>query len=48
MGRLGVFRYIFWLVLLGVLGLVGYALVSDLPAPVREVSVPIRVSGGEV
>ncbi len=34
MGRL--FKYLIWVVLAGLVGLVGYALVSDLPAPTEE------------
>ncbi len=39
MGR--VFKYLLYLVLIGILGLVGYALVSDLPPPADRVVVPV-------
>jgi len=45
MGRLRILKAIFWLLLIGVLGLSGYALLSDLPAPVREASAPITLPG---
>jgi len=35
-----VFRYLLYLVLLAGLGFAVYAAVADLPAPVREVTVP--------
>lgn len=39
--RLG-FRLVFYLVIAAVLGLVGYAVFSELPAPTEEVSVPVE------
>lgn len=46
MGRLGVMiKYLFWLLVLGMLGLTAFALLSDLPAPVRDVSRPIPLPG---
>lgn len=39
MGR--AMKYIFRLVVLAVLGLVGYAMVADLPPPTREVVVEL-------
>jgi len=42
MGRLGVLlKYLVWLLVLGVLGLSAFAMLSDLPAPVRDVSRPL-------
>lgn len=35
------FKYLFYLVVLGVLGLTGYALISDLPPPTNRVVVPV-------
>jgi len=47
MGRLGrLIKYLFWLALLGAVALSGYALVSDLPAPLEEVTVPLPVPDG--
>jgi len=43
MGRLRVARSLFWLLFIGVLGLVGYALLSELPAPTREMRVPLAL-----
>ncbi|WP_290737502.1 hypothetical protein [Amaricoccus sp.] len=31
-----------WLVVLGAIGLAGFALLSDLPAPTREISLPVE------
>ena len=45
MGRLRFLKYVAWLLVIGVLGLAGFALLSELPAPVREVSAPIALPG---
>lgn len=46
MGRLGVlFKYLFWLVVLGTLGLSAFALLSDLPAPEHQIVRPIPMPG---
>jgi hypothetical protein len=39
--RLG-FRLVLYLLIAAVLGLVGFAMFSDLPAPTSEVSVPVQ------
>ncbi|MGF1501712.1 MAG: hypothetical protein ACFBSD_07820 [Paracoccaceae bacterium] len=41
-------KYLFWLALVAGVALVGYALISDLPAPVveREVPIPMPAEGG--
>lgn len=42
MGRLGrLLKYLFWLALIGAAALAGFALVSDLPAPIEERTVPL-------
>lgn len=49
MGRLGrLLKYLFWLALIGAAALAGFALISDLPAPVEERTVPLELpqSGG--
>ena len=43
MGRLRLAKYLLWLLFIGALGLVGFALLSALPAPTREVSVPLTL-----
>lgn len=43
MGRLRIAKSLLWLVLVGLLGLVGFALLSELPAPTRVVSVPLAL-----
>jgi hypothetical protein len=48
MRRLGILlKYLFWIALLGFLGLVAFSLVSDLPAPVEEITVPLDPPGAE-
>jgi hypothetical protein len=37
-----VFKTGLWLALVAVVGLLGFAIFSDLPAPQREVSIPIE------
>lgn len=39
--RIG-FKLIFYCVIIALAGLVGYAIFSDLPAPTREVSLPVE------
>lgn len=40
--RLGrVLKLMLWLALAGTVGLVGFAIVSELPAPVRQIEVPL-------
>ncbi|MEM1345824.1 MAG: hypothetical protein AAGI34_14770 [Pseudomonadota bacterium] len=46
MGRLGLLlKYLFWLLVLGLLVLTGIALLSELPAPVRDVQIPLPLPG---
>lgn len=40
MGRL--IKYIFYLIVLGGIGLTGFTLFSDLPAPTTEVVIPVE------
>ena len=48
MGRFGtVLKYLLLMALVGLIGLAGFSLVSDLPAPVREVTVPLDPPGTE-
>lgn len=44
MGRL--VKYLFYVVVLAAIGLVGYALVSDLPAPREDVEKPVDLELG--
>lgn len=39
MGR--IFKYLIYLVILGCLGVVGFAVFSELPAPTEQVVVPV-------
>lgn len=41
MGRFRIVRTLVWVVLIGMLGLTSFAILSELPAPTREVSVPL-------
>lgn len=34
-------KYLFWLAVLGALGLAGYAILADLPPPTRDVVVDV-------
>jgi hypothetical protein len=43
MGRLRLAKYVVWLLMFGMLGLTAFALLSELPAPTREVSVPLKL-----
>lgn len=43
MGR--ALKFIFRIAVLGVLGLVGYAMIADLPPPTREIVVDLPVPG---
>ncbi len=45
MGRL--LKYLFWAMLAGLVALVVYALVSELPAPTEEVIRPLPLPEGE-
>ena len=38
---LRVFKYLFWLAVLGALGLAGYAMIADLPPPTQDVVVEL-------
>lgn len=44
MGR--VIKYLFYLVVLAAIGVAGYAVFSDLPAPTEEIVVPVTPGGG--
>ena len=44
MGR--VFRFLLLVVVLGLLGLLGYALVGDLSPEQREITVPVETDAG--
>ncbi|WP_290751297.1 hypothetical protein [Amaricoccus sp.] len=35
------FKVLLWLVVLAAIGFAGFALLSDLPAPSREISLPV-------
>jgi hypothetical protein len=35
-------KAVLWLVVLGAIGLVGFAMFSELPAPSREISLPVE------
>ncbi len=43
MGR--VLKLLFWVALAGVVALVGYAMISELPAPTRQITEPLPVPG---
>ncbi len=43
MGRL--LKYLFYLLVLGFIGLVGFAIFSDLPAPQTDVTIDVTPSG---
>jgi hypothetical protein len=48
MGRLGsLLKYLILLALLGGIGVAGYALLSELPAPTRDVTAPLPLPGEE-
>ncbi|MFS4437598.1 hypothetical protein ACMA5I_05230 [Paracoccaceae bacterium GXU_MW_L88] len=44
MGR--VLKYLFYLVILGLIGLALYAVFAELPAPQTEISVPVEPEAG--
>lgn len=44
MGRL--IKYLFYIIVLAGIGLVGYALVSDLPAPRTDITKPVDLDLG--
>ena len=44
MGR--ILKYLFGIAVLGLIGLVGYAMIADLPPPMREVVVDLSAPEG--
>lgn len=40
-----IFKFLLGLIVLGGLAVVGYAVFFDLPAPVKEVTIPIEIEG---
>lgn len=44
MGRM--LKYLFYIAVLAMLGLAGYAMVADLPPPTKEVVVDLPMPGG--
>ncbi|GMG81885.1 hypothetical protein LNKW23_10980 [Paralimibaculum aggregatum] len=44
MGRL--LKYVLWVVILGLIALVAYAALWELPAPVEEITVPLPLPAG--